>query len=780
MKDYVNSAALQEYTTKLVAKLKTLFPSTPTAAATVANMTDHSKTYVYVGSETGYTAGDWYYWDGSTWTSGGPFQATSIITDTTLAVAGEAADAKATGDAIAAAKTAVLNAMAPAYSNSATYAVGDYVNYNGSIYRCTTAITTAESWTSGHWTAVVLGADLASQVSDLKTQLNNYFDNHKSTNLWNYDTTIVGEIATATGIVNTSSTSYVTSDFIPISYGDTVFVCYKVKSSNTLTTFNASTGNGGKIVFFDANKTYIAGKYATDWSNPLTVSYQNAAYIRIGLSKSHFTNTDRIYGCFKSVVTIDTFEEFYDYTVLNDDIIVPQVPTDISAFENDAEYVSLDETLRQIAYTTGGEIVTKDFLQSITETLPKKYLSETGGITSIDNTSYSVNAYAVTPGIYRLYGDSAKITGDYAFASFMTDLSNTNKSVIVMGNQTPSTYDLNYTVTQNGYICIAKVTGYATLFLGRYDTVVDSNNVRGDKYITCWGDSLTAQGGWTTKLAELTEWTVNNCGIGGEVINAIRARQGADCYMADGITIPATATAVTVSTYSDGIDTALGKNAKPLLQGGNSAFNPCTIAGISGTLAWTGQSYNDSTGTWTFTRASSGDATVISRPTPIITKSDKEWNSPWIMIILMGQNNFGYNNNNTISGSISTNSTEDCIDSIDLMIDHANAYKTLVLGIATGTSDSNATYEGLMQAKYGRYFISLRQYLAHPVYSGDTLTTCWGLQDAGLTPTSADLTDIALGKVPPQLLADGIHFTDACKAVIGNMLYKKIQELNLI
>ena len=171
MKDYVNSAALQEYTTKLVAKLKTLFPGTPTAAATVADMTDHSKTYVYVGSESGYTAGDWYYWDGSAWTSGGPFQATSIITDTTLAVAGEAADAKATGDAIAAAKTAVLNAMAPAYSTSATYAVGDYVNYNGGIYRCTTAITTAESWTSGHWTAVTLGADLESQVSDLKTQI---------------------------------------------------------------------------------------------------------------------------------------------------------------------------------------------------------------------------------------------------------------------------------------------------------------------------------------------------------------------------------------------------------------------------------------------------------------------------------------------------------------------------------------------------------------------------------------------------------------------------------
>lgn len=171
MKTYVDAAKLQEYTTKLVAKLKTLFPGTPTAVATVAEMTDHNKTYVYVGTETGYTAGDWYYWDGSAWTSGGPFQATSIITDTTLAVAGEAADAKATGDAIAAAKAAVLNAMAPAYSPSATYAVGAYVNHNGAIYRCTTAITTAEAWTAGHWAAVPLGADLEGQVSDLKTQI---------------------------------------------------------------------------------------------------------------------------------------------------------------------------------------------------------------------------------------------------------------------------------------------------------------------------------------------------------------------------------------------------------------------------------------------------------------------------------------------------------------------------------------------------------------------------------------------------------------------------------
>lgn len=105
MKDYVDSAKLQEYTTKLVTKLKTIFPGTPTAVLTAAEMTDHSKIYVYAGTETGYTAGDWYYWDGSAWASGGVYNAEAIVTDTTLSVPGMAADAEVTGKEIDGLKT---------------------------------------------------------------------------------------------------------------------------------------------------------------------------------------------------------------------------------------------------------------------------------------------------------------------------------------------------------------------------------------------------------------------------------------------------------------------------------------------------------------------------------------------------------------------------------------------------------------------------------------------------------------------------------------------------
>lgn len=46
--------------------------------------------------------------------------------------------------------------VAQYYSTSATYAVGDIVRYNNYLYRCNTAITTAEAWTAAHWTAIMV------------------------------------------------------------------------------------------------------------------------------------------------------------------------------------------------------------------------------------------------------------------------------------------------------------------------------------------------------------------------------------------------------------------------------------------------------------------------------------------------------------------------------------------------------------------------------------------------------------------------------------------------
>lgn len=48
--------------------------------------------------------------------------------------------------------TGVEDMIAPAFSDQSTYALGDYVIYDGKLYECTTAITTAGAWDSSKWT----------------------------------------------------------------------------------------------------------------------------------------------------------------------------------------------------------------------------------------------------------------------------------------------------------------------------------------------------------------------------------------------------------------------------------------------------------------------------------------------------------------------------------------------------------------------------------------------------------------------------------------------------
>lgn len=304
------------------------------------------------------------------------------------------------------------------------------------------------------------------------------------------------------------------------------------------------------------------------------------------------------------------------------------------------------------------------------------------------------------------------------------------------------------------------------------------NDVFGDPYITCWGDSLTSMAGWTQELGTLTGMTIRNAGIGGEGIDQIRARQGADAYIVKGITIPADTSAVTLTTNAEGFNTQLGVTGiKPNFTGNLIAhFNPCKIAGVEGTITRNGTGSSD---TITFARKTAGSAVTLSRPETIKTNADMNWNAPYLMIIWMGQNSFGYDNDNEITGTISAANISHCIESARLMIEHAKATNFLVLGIATGTAASNADYEAALAKEFGRYFFSVRQYLVHPVYSNGSISTCYGLQDIEATPTAQDLTDIANGKVPSQCFMDGVHFVEALRPFIGDAIYKRCKELNM-
>ena len=72
----------------------------PYIATTVAGMTDKTRVYVYQGSESGYTSGNWYYWNGSAWTSGGTYNSAVVDTDKTLTQSDKAADSAVVGQEI--------------------------------------------------------------------------------------------------------------------------------------------------------------------------------------------------------------------------------------------------------------------------------------------------------------------------------------------------------------------------------------------------------------------------------------------------------------------------------------------------------------------------------------------------------------------------------------------------------------------------------------------------------------------------------------------------------
>lgn len=61
----------------------------------------------------------------------------------------------------------VVGALAPKYDATATYEEGDYVQYEGGIYKAKADISVAEAWDATHWDAVVLTTEMVDPQVDL-------------------------------------------------------------------------------------------------------------------------------------------------------------------------------------------------------------------------------------------------------------------------------------------------------------------------------------------------------------------------------------------------------------------------------------------------------------------------------------------------------------------------------------------------------------------------------------------------------------------------------------
>lgn len=90
----------------------------PYIATTVAGMTDKTRVYVYQGSESGYTSGNWYYWNGSAWTSGGTYNSAAVDTDKTLTQSDKPADSAIVGKEIGSLKESLSNKITKFYASN--------------------------------------------------------------------------------------------------------------------------------------------------------------------------------------------------------------------------------------------------------------------------------------------------------------------------------------------------------------------------------------------------------------------------------------------------------------------------------------------------------------------------------------------------------------------------------------------------------------------------------------------------------------------------------------
>lgn len=265
--------------------------------------------------------------------------------------------------------------------------------------------------------------------------------------------------------------------------------------------------------------------------------------------------------------------------------------------------------------------------------------------------------------------------------------------------------------------------------------------------IDCYGDSLTQGAGSTnypypTKLQELvgSNYTVNNYGQGGEKAEEIAFRQGG----LNAIVKPFEM--VEGKTYID--------------------FKSINGADISNVSYYTGKYYGNSNvyinGEKLMFRASADGAylsptngnqvgMVFDRPYQMIAEGN---GTNHILLVCIGQNGWVDDN------------AEHLADVIDLMIEHNNYAKYLVIGRPTGTTTDRAEEEKILSSRFGNHYVNAREYIS-----------AYAIADNNLTATSGDESAMSIGAIPPQVRNDSVHMNDYGYISMAYCIYQHGKEL---
>ena len=351
----------------------------------------------------------------------------------------------------------VDNLIAPEYDSTATYVVGDFCIHGGDLYKCKTAITTAEAWNSAHWDATTVAdsfGDVDDNVNDLKSALDYCHDVLRSrnyglvTNLFDTNNVSSGYIIHDDGRKVAFSGGYSCLDFTRIA-------CSVVYATPTI------SANTGKCACYDASYNFIECPSYTEvsgfWRFEIPV---NTSYIRWTIPNNKLSGF-KIYTDYAVDKNIN-FGQYYTTSnfITDDDSNITRIDDMLGKLASDKIVLTAENMVTGWYDTGDGSIhdgesnwLRSKYLYPLEEGV--KLVVDNANITSLMGICYDANLAFV--GSFQLRQNDVASTD---LTIFPTICSRTNTAYIGITLSASNSSDLPLTISKyqpKKYRCISGV-----------------------------------------------------------------------------------------------------------------------------------------------------------------------------------------------------------------------------------------------------------------------------------------------------------------------------------
>lgn len=187
------------------------------------------------------------------------------------------------------------------YVPSATYAVGNYSLYNGVLYRCTTAITTPETWNSAHWTVSKLADNVDTAIKTQATVNSNLAGNFAS--VYSPSSTYaVGAFCTYQNVLYKCTTAITTPEAWNSAHWMTSNLANYIDDSMTWKLVGTATGTNSITIPSNAKEIYILANVHNRFvTSTILISALSTTPIRVNMTGGYYNltvgDTDYVMAC---------------------------------------------------------------------------------------------------------------------------------------------------------------------------------------------------------------------------------------------------------------------------------------------------------------------------------------------------------------------------------------------------------------------------------------------------------------------------------------------------